>query len=199
MMTRRKLHQSVGLMALLALIPFLASSCATIPKESVKLSESLGTMISNSRSSQINLVNRYFSERIEGIRTFALDEYKPAFMKNVQKRLKDQGQEFTFDRYDQAMGRVQKKVDEWVAEAETERAQVLDAVNQSYDRMTRANESVTSLLRSASQVEETRKALTGDLEKQAGNVVDFEKLDQKMQGILNKVQQAKGLLSPQEE
>ena len=189
----------VSTMVVLVCAPLVINGCATIPKESVKLSESLGGMISHSRTSHVNLVNRYFSERIETIRNFALTEYKPAFIKNIQKRLKDQGQEFTIERYDQAMGRVLKKVDEWVAEAEAERISVLGEVRESYDRMTRANESVTSLLRSASQIEEVRKKLTGDIEKQGESLVDFEKLDQKMQGIFNKVQKAKELLSPQEE
>jgi hypothetical protein len=174
------------------------TGCATIPKESVTLSENLGTMLSSSRASYITLVNRYFDQRVEAVRNFALNEYKPAFIKNIQKRLKDQNQEFTFDRYDQAMTRVLKKTDEWVAEVEAQRTQVLNDVSEHYDLMTRANESVTSLLRSANQIEETRKKLTGELEKKGDKLIDFEKLDQQTQAILNKVQQAKDLLAPGE-
>lgn len=174
------------------------TGCATIPKESVKLSENLGTMISRSRTSHINLANRYFNERVEAVKTFALNEYKPAYVKTIQKKLKEQNQEFTFERYDQAMSRVLKKIDEWVAEVEAQRTQVLGEVNEHYDRMTRANESVTSLLRSANQIEETRKKLVGDIEQKGDKLIDFEKLDQQTQAILGKVQQAKDLLAPGE-
>jgi chloramphenicol O-acetyltransferase len=191
---------AVGLcgIACLALATTLFTGCATIPRESVKLSENLGTMISNSRASYINLVNHYFDQRVEAMRTFALNEYKPAFIKNIQKRLKEQNQEFTFDRYDQAVTRVLKKTDEWVAEVEAQRTQVLNEVNAYYDLMTRANESVTSLLRSANQIEEARKKLTGDLEQKGDKLIDFEKLDQQTQAILNKAQKARELLAPGE-
>jgi hypothetical protein len=96
------------------------------------------------------------------------------------------------------MTRVLKKTDEWVAEVEAQRTQVLNDVSEHYDLMTRANESVTSLLRSANQIEETRKKLTGELEKKGDKLIDFEKLDQQTQAILNKVQQAKDLLAPGE-
>ena len=102
MNTRKKFIENVGrigTIALLFYVPLFLNGCAMIPKESVKLSEGLGSMISHSRTSHVNLVNRYFSERIEALKTFALSEYKPAFIKNVQKRLKEQGQEFTLERY----------------------------------------------------------------------------------------------------
>lgn len=172
-------------------LPISFWGCATIPGESVKLSENLGGMISSSRASHINLVNRYFDDRIETIKDFALNEYKPAFMKNVQKRLKEQGEELTIERYDQATNRVLKKMNEWVKEAEDQHTVVLLEVSEHYDRMVRANESVTSLLRSASQIEEVRKKLMGDLEQKSDKVVNFEKLDSQMQAILGKIQQAK--------
>lgn len=191
----RTKNRALCLIAGLAIATGLAG-CGTIPRESVKLSENLGTMISRSRSGHVNLVNRYFNERVEAVRNFALSEYKPAYIKNVQKGLKAANQEFTFERYDQAMGRVLKKINEWVGEVEAQRVQVIGEINEHYDRMTRANESVTSLLRSASQIEESRKKLLGDLEQKGDKLIDFERLDQQTQGILTKIQQAQELLAP---
>lgn len=185
-------------MQYLFILLLIGTGCATIPNESVKLSESLGDMISSSRSSQVNLVNRYFDERAESVRELALNEYKPALVKNVQKRLQDKGQEFTFERYDQTISRVLKKMDEWTGEIEIQRIQVLAEINEHYDWMVRANESVTSLLRSASKIEGTRKKLIGELEKKGDKLIDFEKLDQQTQAILGKVQQAKDLLGMEE-
>ena len=147
-----------------------------------------------SRTSHVNLVNRYFNERAESVRQMALNEYKPAFIKSAQKKLKEQNQEFTFERYDQAITRILKKMGEWQAELEMQRAKVLGEVEEHYSQMQRANEALTTLVRSAAKAEESRKHLLGELEKKGSQIIDFEKLDRQSREILGKIEQARDLL-----
>lgn len=165
--------------------------CATIPKESVKLSENLSEMIESTKASHVNLVNRYFAEKKNEVKRFVMEEYKPVFIRNVSNKLKAQNKEFTFELYDRAMERILKKMDQWVGEVEEMRIGVLNELYDHYYLMTQTNDAITSLLRSASKVEETRKKLIERSRIEAEKIIDFGKLDERIQGIINKINEAK--------
>lgn len=50
------------------------AGCATIPKESVKLSENLSEMIESTKASHVNLANRYFAEKKNEVKRAAVLE-----------------------------------------------------------------------------------------------------------------------------
>ncbi len=165
--------------------------CATIPKESVKLSENLSEMIESTKASHVNLVNRYFAEKKNEVKRFVIEEYKPVFIKDVGNRLKAQNKEFTFELYDKAMERILKKMDQWVGEVEEMRIGVLNELDGHYQLMNQTNEAITNLLRSASKVEEARKELIERSKMEAEKIIDFGKLDERIQGIIDKINEAK--------
>lgn len=165
--------------------------CATIPKESVKLSENLSGMIESAKASHVNLVNKYFEEKKNEVKRFVMEEYKPVFIKNVGEGLKAQNKEFTFELYDRAMERILKKMDQWVGEIEEMRIQVLNELDEHYYLMSQTNEAITGLLRSASKVEEARKELIERSRIEAEKIIDFGKLEERIQGIMDKISEAK--------
>ncbi|MBA7511737.1 hypothetical protein ES705_03733 [subsurface metagenome] len=167
------------------------AGCATIPKESVKLSENLSVMIESAKASHVNLVNKYFEEKKNEVKRFVMEEYKPVFIKNVGERLKAQNKEFTFELYDRAMERILKKMDQWVGEVEEMRIEVLNELDEHYYLMSQTNEAITGLLRSASKVEEVRKELIERSRIEAEKIIDFGKLEEKIQGIMDKISEAK--------
>jgi len=167
------------------------TGCATIPKESVKLSENLSGMIESAKASHVNLVNRYFTEKKNEVKRFVMEEYKPVFIKNVKDKLKAQNKEFTFELYDKAMERILKKRDQWVGEIEEMRIEVLNELDEHYYLMTQTNQAITDLLRSASKVEEAKKKLIERSGIEAEKIIDFGKLEENIQGIMNKINEAK--------
>lgn len=167
------------------------TGCATIPKESVKLSENLSGMIESAKASHVSLVNRYFAEKKNEVKRFVMEEYKPVFIRNVGNELKAQNKEFTFELYDRTMERILKKMDQWVGEVEQTRIEVLSELDQHYHLMVQTNEVITDFLRSASKVEEARKELIERSRIEAEKIIDFGKLEERIQGIMDKISEAK--------
>lgn len=174
------------------------TGCATIPKESVELSENLSEMIESARTSHVNLVDKYFAEKENEVKRFVIEEYKPVFIRNIRDKLKAQNKEFTFELYDKALERILKRMDQWVGEVEEMRIELLNELDEHYHLMTRANEAITNLLRSASKVEETRKKLIERSGIEAEKIIDFGKLDERIQGIIDKINEAKKLIGKEE-
>lgn len=140
----------------------LTTSCASVPAESVELSKLVGEMIQSAKVSHVNMVNQHFSYRRQEVELFAYDEYKNAFLENLRGLLKQKDANFvelSLEQYDKAMSRVRKKADSWLLEVESTRAAVLQALEEHYAVLLSSQEEVTSLLRSAADVSETRASL----------------------------------------
>lgn len=138
------------------------SGCASIPKESAELSRHVGDMIASTQVAHVAMVNRYFDRMKTEVEDFAFRDYKNAFLANVRKVAKKKDPEFvelSFDQYDQALSRVQHKRDEWVREVDKGRQAVLLSLEEHYALMRQANASLTALLRSASNLNQTEAAL----------------------------------------
>ncbi len=144
------------------LLLLTVSGCASIPKESADLSRHVGDMIASTQVAHVAMVNRYFDRMKTEVEDFAFRDYKNAFLANVRKvaKQKDPGfVELSFDQYDQALSRVQHKRDEWVREVDKGRQAVLLSLEEHYALMRQANASLTALLRSASNLNQTEAAL----------------------------------------
>lgn len=136
--------------------------CATIPPESVELSKLVGEMVTSAKVSHVNMVNQHFDHLRSEVDQFALNEYKEAFLTNVRKLAKEHNPNFvelTFSEYDRVLARILKKRSEWLEEVEKNRRQVLQALEEHYSVLLASNAEVTSLLRSAVKLSETRAAL----------------------------------------
>ena len=136
--------------------------CASIPKESADLSRHVGDMIASTKVAHVAMVNRYFDRMKSEVEDFAFHEYKDAFLGNVRKVAKKKDSTFvelSFDQYDHAITRIQRKRDEWVHEVEKGHQTVLVSLEEHYGLMTQANASLTALLRSAANLNQTEAAL----------------------------------------
>ncbi len=153
-MVRRKL-----LIVALVLITF---GCATVPRESVELSSLVGEMISSAKVSHVNMVNRHFDYLRSDVEYLAFHDYKGALLENVRRGLKKNDPNFTelsLDQYDKVILKIQGKRNEWLQEVEKNRQTVLQALEEHYVALAQANANVTSMLRSAANISETRAAL----------------------------------------
>ncbi len=137
-------------------------SCASIPAESVELSKLVGEMVSAAKVSHVNLVNLHFDHLLASVDQFAYGDYKAAFLGNVRKLCKEKDPDFkelTLEQYDRALMRVHKVRNEWANEVQKNRREVLQALEEHYAVLLQANAEVTSLLKSAADLSETRAAL----------------------------------------
>ena len=57
--------------------------CATVPRESVEISQEVGKGIQESRRSQVNLLNKYFETKKAQIDLWAESEFLPAYIENI--------------------------------------------------------------------------------------------------------------------
>lgn len=138
------------------------ASCTSVPPESVELSKLVGEMIQSAKASHLNMVNKHFAYRVSEVERFAFNEYKAAFLDNVRSVMGGEDQNFvelSLSQYDQAMERVRNKADEWVDEVRDNQRSVLAALEEHYTVLLASNEEVTSLLRSAADLSETRATL----------------------------------------
>jgi hypothetical protein len=140
----------------------MSAGCATVPKESVELSTLVGEMIASAKVSHVNMVNRHFYYIRAEVEYFAFHDYKKAFLNNIRKVAKEKDPNFTeltLDQYDQVISRIQKKRDQWLNEVEKNRQSVLQALEEHYVVLSQSNAVLTSMLRSAVRITETRTAL----------------------------------------
>ena len=144
------------------LILVLTQACASIPKESADLSRYVGDMIASTKVAHISIVNRYFDKMKTEVDEFSFHEYKDALLANVRKAAKKRDSAFvelSFDQYDQVISRIQQRRDEWVREVDKGRQTILISLEEHYSLMTQANASLTALLRSAANLNQSEAAL----------------------------------------
>jgi hypothetical protein len=136
-----------------AIIASLLIGCsASVPPESVELSTLVGEMIASAKISHVNMVNKHFDHVRSEVDFFAMNVYKDTLLVNVRKLAKQRDASFTditIAQYDKLLMRVTNKRTEWIAEIETNRQQVLQALEEHYTVLLASNAQVTSLLRSA--------------------------------------------------
>jgi hypothetical protein len=155
-----------------AIIASLLIGCsASIPSESVELSKLVGEMIASAKISHVNMVNKHFDHLRSEVDFFAMNIYKDTLLSNVRKLSKQRDASFTdisIAQYDRLLMRVTNKRTEWIAEIETTRQQVLQALEEHYTVLLASNAEVTSLLRSAVKLSETRAAILERLGQKVG-------------------------------
>ena len=145
--------------AVLLVAAITCAGCVSIPPESVELAKLTGEMIQSAKISHVNMANQHFAFQRKEIERFAFGEYKAAFVENVTKRLAADNKEMTMPLYERTVDRVRQKANEWAAEVDAQRMDVLKALEEHYTVLIASNEELTSLLRSAVDLSQTRAAL----------------------------------------
>ena len=156
----------------------LASACVVIPKETVTLSQTLGSDLKVLHEAHRNMVNIHFEKIKNDINSFVNDVYSPfvinyvlkSDLKNYQEGNpslfgtieaagKMEGKEESenalnemSDFLDAARRRIESKRTELISPIVTQQNQVLQAVDQSYEHAIYANSTITGYLESIRKV-----------------------------------------------
>lgn len=194
---RRAGREASGVSSLIIIIfsSVLRFGCASVPAESVTLSEDLTGMIRAAQSAHLALVDQYIAERKSRAADFLDRKWIPIFMQNavndtkilakLQSERDPQKQsallaEFSGDAADQITKRRGSMFD---AIDEVGRS-LRDAVSAHYADMLTANQALTAHLRSAADVTETRDQLLASLNVNPKTIVPIDQLNQVMEKIL---------------
>ena len=165
----------------------ILGGCASIPKESVKLSQEVGKGIASYHEAYTNLLNEYFSQKRTVINSFILNKYLPKYMENIKSELKAAGEDpeklHPFIVRD-IVKDISEKRDKMHEELEKSRIALIDAVFKDYLLLTNANSTITGLLQSAVDVDEAASSLTGTIKTLSGNQIDFDEIETKFNEYL---------------
>lgn len=200
----------------LALLGSLLGGCVSVPKESAQLSADLGTMIRDARESHLALIDEYMRARRARMDEFIDQKWIPTYMKKYLKESK-----FT-ELYDAEKNPSEKAaiVEEFQQQASKDIAQQRAAmanglsdvekllrkrIADHYDQMQVVNEALTAHLLSAAKVTAARDDIMKKLKVPPNSLVPLEKLDStlrkierfegKAEGVLQLVNEAKGVLT----
>lgn len=155
----------------IAAVMVAMASCATIPPEAVQLSAALGQMISKAKAAHISMVDQHFDNLALQVDKFAMGEYKTTFLDVLRTKLKAKDPNFialTPDQYDAAITRIMQNKTKWLQAVWANKQAVLKSLEDYYALMEQANSEVTSLIRSAAGVENSRNKLVNDFTSQFG-------------------------------
>lgn len=152
------------------LIPFLFFGCVSIPPEAPELSMELGKRISSIEESNIKLLHKFFDQKRAEVDSFIEDEWVPSFAENVfsgrqvsnvwdkivtsgnkQDRLK-----FLIMTGPALQNKINKKRLELIQPLDILERRIANSLRKEYTQARAINNSITSLLTSASEVVENR-------------------------------------------
>ena len=163
-------------------LSLLISSCVSIPKETVELSQTLGNDLKVLQTSHRNAVSIYYQKIKDNIDIFIKDTYTPFIINHVLKQqldaykngsasifkyLNDAAQNNSPSTTEKAVNgmrsflkaadkRIKMKRDELMNPIVTQEASILSKIDQSYQNAMYANSTVTAYLKSIRKVKETQ-------------------------------------------
>lgn len=193
----------------IVLVSLLFVGCVSIPPEAPQLSMELGKKISSIESAHINLLNKFFNQKREDVDKFIEDEWIPIFAnkvfsnKMVEKywdeivKTDDKKERLTF------LIKMGPKLQNQINQKRLELIKPLDLLEQKieqnlrfeYSQARAMNNSITSLLVSASEVVENQNrylSMVGLNDERVANILD--KTDEIVASLLTKSEEteAKG-------
>lgn len=166
----------------LFILSVLISSCVSIPKETVQLSQALGSDIKVLHTSHRNAISIYYQKIKDNINTFVKDVYSPFVINYVLKKeltSYKSGQESLFkalndaaqnsdvrdtekatkdmqDFLEAANRQIEKKKSELMNPIVSQETELLLKIDQSYQNALYANSTITAYLQSIRKVKETQ-------------------------------------------
>lgn len=162
----------------------ILSSCVSVPKESITLSETLGSDLRVLKQSHLNTINLYYDNLEVKINTFIDEVYAPFIIQYVlesefESFERNQASLITFlneaskpeatqedtekafkeikDFHNLMSQQILSKRRELLEPIQSQRNEILKAINSSYDNAIYANSTLTAYLQSASSVKNTQK------------------------------------------
>lgn len=170
------------------LILQLYSGCASVPKESVALSQSIGKGLEENHRTHKNLLNKYFQSKKEEINKFIYQEYLPTFIKDFQALLKTNKMDtsLTQEQIKGIISRIITKRDQMQLDLEKTRIMIADTLDKQYILLFRANAQLTSFLESAIKNDEANEHLISTLQTSLNIPINLDTLEINFQESLKK-------------
>ena len=164
------------------LLLLILNSCASIPKEVVSLSQTLGEDLKILHKSHVNAVNLYFDKMEEQVNSFVDEKYAPFVIHYVlnselqsyktgnpslyatieiagQKEGEQEANdalEVMMDFQEAARSQIETKRKDLLSPLEKQKSEIISVVNQSYESAVYANSSITAYLKSLRKVKESQ-------------------------------------------
>jgi len=171
------------------IIPFLLVGCASIPPEAPELSIELGKRISAIEKSNIKLLNRFFDQKREEVDKFIEEEWVPLFAENifsdekisrvwdviVKEGNKQDRLIFLIKVGPQLQTKINEKRLELIKPLDLLERRIETELRMEYSQIKAINNSINSLLLSASDVVENRNRyleMVGVTDDKIGKVID---------------------------
>lgn len=178
------------------LLLLVLSGCATIPKESVILSEELTNMIHSARVSHLAMVDEYIAERRRRIDIFMEQKWIPDFMTffvSSSTLLKDMEKASNASEKEQVMLDFTKAASKEISKRRTTLMDALDeieralknAIEDHYADMLMVNQALTAHLHSAAKVTATREELLKQLKIKPKEILSLDKIDKVIEKIIS--------------
>lgn len=148
------------------LVVLLLVACASVPKEVVELSYTVGQDLDAVHASYRALIHTHFDDLRSRVNTFLEDQWVPAFLSDFIER----GQLVESARgndpkavledigvwVESAMEEIEDKRRTLIAPIRTDEAVLMSSVDEAFDRLTRANAVITAHLNSLRKVQEVQ-------------------------------------------
>lgn len=163
-------------LALLLLLPVGLAACASVPPQTVELSNTMGRDLSELERSHRDLARLYFRTIKDDVNRFIDEVYAPAFIEKfaveakletkVAQTLRDKPEELLpglTQFVNKAYERIEKKRRELLDPIEAQEAQVMAAIVESHRRVQAGNSTVAAYLASLVKVRETQNRLLAEV------------------------------------
>lgn len=200
----------------LYVIMFVLVGCVSIPPEAPKLSGELGKRINSIEGANIKLLNRFFDQKRKDVDDFISEEWTPLFAKKIFSNphiskiwniiVNEDNKEDRLDFLIKIGPKLQKKINEkrleLIAPIDQLEKTIERAIRTEYTQARAINNSISSLLISASEVTENRDRyleMIGVTDNKIGNIIDktdgiVSNLLSKAEGTPSKVDKAKAFI-----
>lgn len=160
--------------------------CASIPKSTYQVSETIGETIRSNEVAHLELVDKYFGEKREKIDLWIVRVYFPHLIDNIKMELKreNMSEQLTENQYEDVVAVVIGTRDEMQSNLEQIRISVVEKVRTNYSELIRVNSDLTQLLKSSSELKEV---LEKNINKSVGIEFDFDEFDKSFNNQLKTV------------
>lgn len=160
---------------LLLLISLLIGGCAKIPQESVALSSHVSSEIQKQYLLQVKLVNLYFSQKREMLNHLMNKEIEEYFNLLIPNDKIELTKSQIMDIFNHLKS-VNKQYAKSKEELEKSRLFLLEELNKNYINLQKANDSITNLIKSAIEVDETKKDVYDNISKLTKDKINIQDL-----------------------
>ncbi len=177
----------------------LINSCAPkLPPQAVSLMQQISNEVDRMHKLNLAYVNKAFSEKMEDVNVFIEKEYTPEMIRNIQKQIAgvniDMNKEWpsVIQKLSPQISATKDSLQKALVE---NRIRIITKLNDDYNILKQACDAELNLLSSAVKLSETNKqVLNGLISKISGNKLDASKLEQALNGYLQKGSSVAGMI-----